>query len=171
MVPAWLVVLVGCVAVADGPSPTEPHGVSTTTVPATTTTTITLEQGLARYRQCLSDEGVSIDDIKLDGLGRPRLALAMKDLDLTNRVVIDALDTCGPELTTGPLDLTADPRLRDLVQSSLEAFSACVRAQGVAGFPDPVLNFSGVGSPFPPSRIPWTDAALPNAVTACKPAT
>lgn len=159
--------LTGCIAAADGPSPTEPHGFTTTTVSPTTTTTVSLVQGLVDYRNCLAERGVSIGEITMDGLGRPRMAAAMADIDLIDRVVLDALDECGPELVTGALDLSPDPALRAMVQESLEDFSECVRAQGVESFPDPVPVFSGVGAPLPISRIPWGDPGLPDAVTVC----
>jgi len=38
----------------------------------------------------------------------------------------------------------------------------------VEDFPDPVPGFDGVGSPFPNSRIPWTDPDLPDAMAACR---
>lgn len=164
---ASLFALTGCVAGATGPSPTEPHGFTTTTTVATTTTTVTMEQGLERYRSCLDEQGVSIGEIPRDGLGRPRMAAALSGLDLDERVVLDALETCGPHLATGALDLQADPELRALVQASLDRFARCVRSRGVADYPDPVAGFDGIGSPFPVNRVPWTDPDLPSAVTAC----
>lgn len=162
-----LVFLVGCVAGADGPSPTDPHAVTTTTVLPTTTTTVTLEQGLAEYRGCLDAHGVAIGEIRIDGLGRPRMAMAMAGLDFSDRAVLDALDACGSELSSGALDLGADSRLRDLVQARLEDFATCVRDHGVPAFPAPAPDFNGLGSPFPVNRIPWTDAGLTGAVDAC----
>lgn len=159
--------LAGCVSAADGPSPTDPLSVTTTTIIPTTTTTVTLEEGLANYQSCLSDLGVDIGDIELDGLGRPLLARAMADLDFGDREILEALDSCGPELSTGALDLGPDPELRDLVLSSLEEFAECLRRQGVVGFPNPRVGFNGLGAPFPVDEIPWTDADLPDAVTVC----
>lgn len=164
---AFSLALTGCVATADGPSPTEPHGFTTTTVPATTTTTLPLVEGLSAYRNCLGGLGVPIDEITLDGLGRPRMALAMSDLDLGDRLVLDALDQCGPELVTGALDLGNDPQLRRLVQTSLREFAGCIREHGVDSFPDPLPSFSGVGAPFAMTRIPWSDPGLGDAVTVC----
>lgn len=157
----------GCVSDADAPSPTEPHAFTTTTSLATTTTTITMEEGLANFGECLSQQGVTIEEIPLDGLGRPRMALALATVDLGDRDVLDALEACGRHLSSGALDLGADPELRDLVRASLSDFAACVRLSGVGDFPDPVPGFDGVGAPFPANRIPWTDPELSSAVDLC----
>jgi len=162
-----LLILTGCVTGADGPSPTDPHGLSTTTTLPTTTTTLTLDQGLANFRNCLSERGVSIGEIPLDGLGRPRMATVLTDVDFDDRTVLDALDACGHHLASGALDSSSDPELRDLVEASLQDFAECVRREGAIDFPDPVPGFDGVGSPFPVNRIPWTDPDLQAAVTVC----
>ena len=159
--------LAGCVAGAGGPSPTDPHGVTTTTTLPTTTTTVTQAQGLSDYRQCLADAGVSIGEIAVDGLGRPRMAQALAGLDLADRAVLDALEQCGHHLSSGALRLDADPELAELVQLELEEFADCVRSRGVDDFPDPRPDFDGVGSPYSASRIPWNDSDLPAAVDAC----
>jgi hypothetical protein len=163
----WLLLVSACAGGDGGPSPTEPHDVTTTTVPSTTTITVTMEEGLAGYRSCLADEGISIGPISIDGLGRPRMADTLSRLDLTDRAVLDALEECGRHLSSGALDLTPDPELRALVQSRLEELAECIRTRGVADYPDPVPDFDGIGSPFPPNRIPWTDPQLPAAMAAC----
>lgn len=159
--------LAGCVSIADGPSPTEPHGITTTTPPLTTTTTLAFEEALTAYAECLDSEGVTIDEIALDGLGRPRLADAMRGLDFADRIVLAALETCGPIVTSGALDLTADPQLRAELVSNLHEFADCMRRLGLVDFPDPVPGFSGVGAPFRPGLIPWQDSRLSDAVTVC----
>ncbi len=164
---ALLLTLTGCLSIADGPSPTDPLSVTTTTVMAETITTVTLEQGLADYRGCLAERGVPIGEVQLDGRGRPRMALAMSELDFSDRVVLEALNACASELSNGALDLSADPALRDLVQSGLEDLAACLRRLGVDGYPDPVTRFDGLGSPYPVDRIPWSDPDLGPAVAAC----
>lgn len=161
------VALCGCVAGATGPSPTDPHGFTTTTTIPTTTTTLSLEQGLDAYRECLSEQGVSIGRIRLDGLGRPRMAEALAGVDLGDRQVLDALELCGELIASGPLDLGADPELAELVRVRLEEFAECVRLAGVVDYPDPVPDFEGVGSPFPTNRIPWTHPGLADAVALC----
>lgn len=159
--------LAGCVSSADGPSPTEPHGITTTTLPLATTTTLSFDDALTAYVDCLDSEGVTIDEITLDGLGRPRLADAMRGLDLSDRIVLVALERCGPILTSGALDLAADPRLRAEIVSNLHDLADCIRDLGIVDFPDPVPGFAGVGAPFQPGLIPWQDARLSDAVTVC----
>jgi hypothetical protein len=95
------------------------------------------------------------------------MAEALKHLDLTERSVLDALESCGGALETGALDLSRDPEMQRLVQATLQNLVVCMRASGVEDFPDPVPGFSGVGSPFPVNRIPWDDPDLPEAVLAC----
>lgn len=163
-----LVLLGGCVAGANSPSPTDPHGFTTTTTIPTTTTTLSLEASLIGFRDCMADRGVPVDGVPLDGLGRPRIAAALSGLDVGSRTVLDALEDCGAFLTVGALALAPDPELGELVQSQLEEFSMCVRAEGVSDFPDPVGRFDGVGSPYPANRIPWADPRLPGAMAACR---
>ncbi|HEX6300107.1 MAG TPA: hypothetical protein VF148_06560 [Acidimicrobiia bacterium] len=158
----------GCIAGADGPSPTDPHGFTTTTTIPVTVTTATVEESLGSFRECLRERGVGVGRIRLDVFGRPRLAEALRGLDLTDRDVLDALASCGQHLRAGALDLSSDPDLRELVQDTLVELADCLRSWGVEGFPDPVPGFDGVGSPFPDARIPWTDPDLPDAVAACR---
>lgn len=159
--------LTGCVAAAQGPSPTEPHAITTTTLPPSTTTTLGFDEALVTYRDCLGDEGVTIGEIALDGLGRPRLATAMSGLDFTDRIVLVALERCGPILSPGALDLDGDPRLAAEVLSNLRALADCIRDLGLVDFPDPTPGFHGIGPPFPEGQIPWQDPRLSNAVTVC----
>lgn len=161
--------LTGCLAGAGGPSPTDPHGFQlTTTLPPVTTTTLSVDEGVEAYRSCLSDEGVTLGPVRFDTMGRPRMAEAVAVLDLGDRSVIDALETCGHLIASGPLDLTTDPELADRVREQLAGFAECIRLEGVAGYPDPVSDFDGVGSPYPISRIPWSDPDLPSAVDTCR---
>ncbi|HEU4894518.1 MAG TPA: hypothetical protein VFT85_01670 [Acidimicrobiia bacterium] len=165
--PILVIVVAGCVAGADGPSPTDPHGLTTTTTLAETTVPLSPEESLAGYRECLANEGVDVSEIPLDALGRPRMADALKHLDLTERSVLDALEICGAELESGALALGDDPEMTELVQGALQNLVVCMRARGVEEFPEPVADFDGVGSPFPVNRIPWTDPDLPRAVLVC----
>lgn len=157
----------GCVAAADGPSPTDPLGVTTTSTIPSTTTTVTLEEGLDDYRECLSQRGITVGEIGIDARGRPQMAAAMDGLDFTDRNVLEALSECGPELATGALDLGPDPVLRDLVEAQLGELAECIRRNGVPEYPDPLVGFNGLGSPFPVERIPWTDPDLADAVAVC----
>jgi hypothetical protein len=167
VLPILVLAVGGCVAGADGPSPTDPHGLTTTTTMAETTVILSPDESLAEYRECLSNEGVDVPEIPRDALGRPRMAEALKHLDLTERSVLDALEMCGARLETGALDLADDPEMMQLVQGALQNMVVCLRARGVEDFPEPVFGFDGVGSPFPINRIPWTDPDLPEAVVAC----
>lgn len=167
VVPILALSLAGCVTGAGAPSPTDPHGVTTTTAPATTTVTRAPEEGLADFRQCMTDHGIALPEIPRDALGRPRMASALQHLDLTDRGNLDALEICGPHLGNGALGLAGDPEMRELVQTALQDLVVCLRARGVEDFPEPVRGYDGLGSPFPVNRIPWSDPDLPLAASDC----
>ncbi len=158
--------LSGCVSAADGPSPTDPH-LTTTTVAPTTTVTVALEDALTDFEDCMSDAGVDIAGIRVDGRGRPMLARALSDVDLSDRLVVAALGECAPELAGGAMDLSSDRMMLGAVMVGLGEFASCMRSNGVPEFPDPSPRFSGVGSPFPNGLIPWSDSDLATAVIVC----
>lgn len=168
IISALALILSACVPGAEGPSPTDPHQVTTTTTLSATGTTITVQDAVGAFRKCLIDRGVAVGRIPFNALGRPRMAEALRGLDMTDRQVLDALASCGQHLRAGALDLSSDPALRDLVQETLAELSRCLRSWGVEDFPDPVPGFDGVGSPFPKIGIPWTDPDLADAVAACR---
>jgi hypothetical protein len=157
-----------CTAEPRQPSPTEPPIVTTTTVPATTTTTLPLEQAIETFRNCMTANGVTIAEIPVDSEGRPRLEIALADVDFSDSAATEALTLCAEHLAAGALDLSAWPALQDEVQAKLSEFSECVRSHGVEAFPDPVRAFSGVGGPFPLDEIPYDDPDLAEAVETCR---
>lgn len=163
-------IVTGCVAGPDGPSPTDPNEFNSTISSPASGTQIT-KAGLDSFRDCLKEQGLGIEPIELDAHGRPRLAEALRGLDLTDRAVLDGLEACGHHLTSGPLQLSPDLEFRDLMQDSLRQLAECLRSWGVQDFPDPIPGFDGVGAPFPSSQIPWDDPDLPRAVRQCRGAT
>jgi hypothetical protein len=166
----WLataMILTGCTATAEGPSRTDSHP-TTTIAPSTTTTKVPNPEALAEFRQCLAGHGIEIDPVPFDGTGRPRVDLAVSQLDFADPTVTRALGLCAPVLGKGALDLTEEDALRAMVISQLQAFAVCVRGQGVSEFPDPAPGFTGVGSPFTASEIPYDDQLLESAVAACQ---
>ena len=140
---------------------------TTTTVPATTTTTLTIEEAIAGFASCMTERGVTIAEIPLDAEGRPRLELVLDDVDFTEPEAITTLADCSEILADGALDLTIWPRLQKEVQQVLEDFSECVRSHGVVNFPDPVRLFGGVGGPYALDEIPFEDEDLEQAVEIC----
>lgn len=165
--PVFALLLTGCVLGADAPSPTDPHGLTTTTTLEVTTITQTRDEGLAAFGECMSGEGVAIPEIPRDARGRPRMGMALQGIDLGDPAVIDALGLCGEHLATGALALGADPEMQELVQSTLQDLVVCLRGRGVGDFPEPVPGYEGMGVPFPVNRIPWSDPDLPSAIRAC----
>jgi hypothetical protein len=156
-----------CDAEPRQPSPTETREVTTTTVPATTTTTLSIDAATAGFAACMTDRGVTIDEIPLDSEGRPRLELVLDDVDFANPDAIAALGDCSELLAEGALDLSIWPQLQEEVQQVLEGFSECVRSHGVVNFPDPVRLFGGVGGPYALDEIPFDDTDLESAVEIC----
>jgi hypothetical protein len=164
-----LAILTACAPVVSGPSPTDAPSVeTTTTLPGVTLTTISAIEGATRFRACLEENGVSIEPIPFDAVGRPRLDLVMRDTDLTVAGNALALDVCAVHLISGALDLDGSPLISAAVLGLLEEFSACVRSRGVPGFPLLVSGFNGIGSPFPVEQIPYDDPDLASAVSSCR---
>lgn len=158
---------VACDAGPRQPSPTQSREVTTTTVPDTTTTTLSIEEATAGFASCMTDRGVGIAEIPLDAEGRPRLELVLDDVDFTDADAVVALGDCSELLAEGALDLTIWPRLQQEVQQVLSDFSECVRSHGVVNFPDPVRLFGGVGGPYALEEIPFDDPDLAEAVEIC----
>ncbi|MEA1903500.1 MAG: hypothetical protein U9N56_08250 [Actinomycetota bacterium] len=156
-----------CTSDPGGSSPTDPTA-PTTTIPATTTTTLPTDEAVQRFESCLAESDLDLDPITLDAQGRLRLDLLLPDLDFTNEESIVALSVCSEYLTTGALDLTANPLLKEKVVGLLAGFSECLRSRGVSDFPDPIEGFSGIGGPFPLAEIPYADPDLAEAVEACR---
>ena len=158
--------LTACVAGPRQPSPTGEVTVATT-IPATTTTTLSVVEAVRAFQDCLADRGVSVVEVPFDSEGRPRLELAFSRVDFADRGSVVALSECAGLLSDGALDLSVWPNLREMVQASLEAFSECVRSHGVLTFPDPVRLFSGVGGPYPLEEIPYDAPGLGAAIEVC----
>lgn len=148
-------------------SPTVPPP-TTTTLPGDTTTTITATMGISRFRNCMAAEGVDVPSIPLDGVGRPRLELALADINFAVPANAEALEACAVHLTSGALGLDDSPAISKGVNRMLAEFSECVRDSGVELFPDPVPDFTGVGPPFPIAAIPFNDPGLPAAIDRCR---
>lgn len=163
-----ILVVTACRAAPPAPSPTDPPGSVTTTTLPETVTTIGAAEGVVLFRDCLHDRGVDIEAVPLDAQGRPRLDLALRGVNLDQRVVVDALNRCATHLVTGALSLEDSPVIREEVTRRLFEFSECVRSRGVPGFPDPVPGFHGVGFPYPVEAIPYEDADLGDAIETCR---
>lgn len=91
----------------------------------------------------------------------------MVGVDFSDPTAAGALTQCSENLANGPLDFAAWPRLQELVEGLLLAYSECVRSHGVPAFPDPVPSFGGVGGPFDLEEIPFDDPDLEAAVDIC----
>lgn len=162
-----LLAVAGCSGAGTRPSPTVPLVVTTTTAPVTTTTTIETSVAVAAYEACLEENGIDIEAVPFDAMGRPRLELVMRQVDFSDPESLEALTTCAGHLSTGALDLRDTPELWEDVGRLLAEFSECVRSRGVPTFPDPVPAFAGVGAPFRDVEIPYDDPDLGAAVDVC----
>ncbi len=167
LVGLFCLALAACTVEPRAPSPTAAPTLASTTIPATTTTTLSVEDAAAGFRSCLADLGVSIEEIPFDSRGRPRLELAFIGVDFGDEAAVQSLTDCSEFLTAGLLDLSTWPQLQEQVQFTLESFSDCVRAHGVLTFPDPVSPFVGIGGPYSLEEIPFEDPDLEGAVTIC----
>lgn len=152
---------------APASSPTLPT-TPTTTIPSTTTTTVVPVNAVDDFQFCLAEGGIEVGEVVLDAFGRPRLDLALADVDLTDPTNSELVATCSSVLSFGALDLSDTPLLRSQVVEILAAFSVCVRSQGVDGFPDPVPGFNGIGGPYPLAEIPYGDPDFQTALTICR---
>ncbi len=160
-------VVAACTPDLGGPSGTDSLPTSTT-APTTTTTTTPTGAAVEEFRTCLGEHGVVIEEVPFDATGRPRLDLVVMTVDFGDPAVAEALAVCSASLNTGALDLGAEDQLRREINQELSDFSRCMRANGVADFPDPVPGFTGVGAPFSVAEIPYGDPELAAAAEACR---
>ncbi|HUP16586.1 MAG TPA: hypothetical protein VM848_11130 [Acidimicrobiia bacterium] len=145
----------------------EPPSV-TTSAPTTTTVPLTAEEAVVAFESCLTDHGFGVPDLPLDDAGRPDLSGLADSIDQSSEEWREALASCAAVIVAnGALDLAAVPELAEAVRAQLLAFSACVRSQGVEGFPDPSPDFDGTTPPFPLDSIPSDDPELGPAAEAC----
>ena len=160
--------LLACVVVASCTPPvttSESTSTSATVASSTTTTTLGAGESVVAFVDCLRTEGVPLDlqigsDVPVD------LAAVAAALDTSTPEVQAAIGACAPLLTTAQrADLAVDPEVRQLVSGQLEAFAACMRAEGVDGFPDP-SNEAIPG--FDPDAIPFADESFDAALEQCR---
>jgi hypothetical protein len=158
---AFVVVGVACNASPQPPS-------VTTRVPPTTTVPLTAPQAVVAFQSCLNDHGFGVPDLPLDDAGRPDLSALADSIDQSSEEWREALASCATVIVAnGALDLAAVPDLAEAVRAQLLAFSACMRSQGVEGFPDPSPDFDGTTPPFPLDSVPSDDPELGSGAEAC----
>jgi hypothetical protein len=104
----------------------------------------------------------------MDAVGRPRLDLVLRDMDLSAEANLGALDACAVHLITGALILDESPLISEGVITLLGEFGDCMRTRGVPDFPMVVGGFNGIGSPFPIEEIPYDDPDLATASQTCR---
>lgn len=143
-------------------------GPSTTVVSTTTTSVPSPEEAISAFASCMAAEGVDVPAIRLDATGSPMLGDLIGALDPEDPAVRAALTACAePLAATGVLDVATDPELRRAVLERLEAYSACMRREGIDGFPDPVPGFDGSGAPYPPEQVPADSNGFDEAAATC----
>jgi hypothetical protein len=122
-------------------------------------------EAIAAFRDCLAQHGVDPPELTVGSDGSVELsALAASDLAEQPSV----LGLCGsPLVEAGLLDLSARPELVAAVLADLQAFAECMREQGVEGFPDPLPDFSGLGSAFDRDRVPFGSEGYAGAYEEC----
>jgi len=161
-----VVVVLVLAAVACSPRPEPP--VVATSASTTTTAPLTAQQAVVVFQSCLADRGLSVPDLPLDDAGRPDLSALADLVDQSGPEWREALASCAAVIVAnGALDLARVPELAEAVRAELLAFSACMRSQGVEGFPDPAADFDGTRPPFPLDSIPDDDPELGTAAETC----
>ncbi|MBW3667041.1 MAG: hypothetical protein KY394_05530, partial [Actinobacteria bacterium] len=124
-----MISLFACIGESRSPSPTETEP-TTTTAPTTTAAPVPADAAVESFNDCLVENGLTVELLSLDAMGRPRLDLFLAGLDLTDPAVVGVLTACSGHLTTGALDLSGEPEIRETVLASLHEFSECVRSRG-----------------------------------------
>jgi hypothetical protein len=161
-------VLVALVVAAAACSASPEAPVVATSAATTTTVPITAQEAVVLFHSCLADRGLSVANIPLDEAGRPDLSALGDQVDQSSSQWREALASCAAVIVTnGVLDFAGVPELADAVRAELLGFSACMRSQGVEGFPDPAADFDGVKPPFPVDLIPSDDPELETAAENC----
>lgn len=116
--------------------------------------------------ECLRAEGIDAPDLTVDGRGSPMLGELASALDTTDPSVRTALVACADLLGEAQVaDLTADPEVQVLVEAQLQAFSECMRQEGIDEFPDPGEDV--VASPYPLEDVPFETPGFDEAVDTC----
>lgn len=112
-----------------------------------------VEDAVLEFSQCMRDEGIDIPDIELDATGAPILdEAAIEGVDLESDAFRNAFTGCIGFITDASASsFDFDPRLEAIIQDQLTEFAACMRREGIADFPDPVIGSSG--TPFPLSAF------------------
>lgn len=164
---ALLVVAAGCTP--SGGSVPSTGGGTATTVPSTTTTTVPdTADAVAAFVSCMAAQGVEVPEVELDATGAPILGDLIGSLDPDDPTVRSALTACAePLAAAGALDVATDPELRRAVVTRLEDYSACMRREGIDGFPDPLPGFDGSGAPYPPEQVPSSSNGFDEAAATC----
>jgi hypothetical protein len=146
-----------------------PPAATTTTEPVvTTTTTIPPAAAVEQFITCLTDAGVAVPGDLVGEDGRPDLGRLQETNDVSAPLFRAVLGRCAAVLAVnGVLATDASPELAAAVREHLAQFAACVREQGVEGFPDPAADFDGHGSPFPEADIPRGAPGFDAAIDVC----
>lgn len=159
-----LVVFTACTP----PSSVDETSSTTTTITApTTTTTLGPPEAAAAFVECLRGEEIDVPDLALDGRGTPMLGELASSLDTTDAAVRASLLSCADLLGAAQVaDLTADPEVRVLVADQLQAFSECMRQEGIDEFPDPGENV--VASPYALEDVPFEAPGFDESFVTCE---
>ncbi len=134
-------------------------------------TTQVTETGLAvsSFLECMKEAGVVVDGVRVDATGHVDLADVAKGADPGSPEFRDALARCGPGLASaGLLSFAGDDELAGVVIDELRQFTACMRREGVEGFPAPRAGFDGTGPAFAPDAVPFDDPDLLGALDVCR---
>ncbi len=114
-------------------------------------------------------EGIDVPAIPTGPDGLPDLQAIAEQVDTSRVDVRAALGACASILVAaGVIDLQSDPEVRALVQDLLGRYAECMRAEGIAEFPDPTPGFTGAGPPYPLESVPFDHSDFVDAASTCQ---
>lgn len=162
-----LLPLLGLVVASCTPSAELPASTTTsvTIAPPSTTTTLGPGESLAAFVDCLQGAGLLVDPPTGSDLSGDLNAIAAA-LDTSDPQAQVAVGECAALLTVVQrTELAGDPDVRRLVVAQLQAFAACMRSEGIDGFPDPSDDTL---PEFDPTAIPFEADGFDAALEVCR---
>lgn len=127
-----------------------------------------VEDAVLDFTACLREEGIDVPDIQLDADGAPILdPEVIQGIDLQSPEFLGAVAGCISILSdAGAFSFSADPELEALQADQLQAFSECMRREGIDDFPDPDTD---AAIPFPITAFTRFNATpFQDALTVCR---
>jgi hypothetical protein len=105
------------------------------------TATLSAEDAMLKYAQCMRDHGVDMKDPQTDGEGHFSIQIGGGPGSPANKDKVDAaMEACKSFMPNGGEPPKRDPEMAAKMQKMAE----CMRANGVPSFPDPDPETGGI---------------------------